>query len=345
MSELLEGLEEVGFDLPRGGLIVGLQLGRQLGPPEWGCGVCARGRFRLCQDRSSGRGSRFISTTSSLTSVATMVPFQQRTVVLRIVGWIIFPPRANWLPFRVGLCACRRRWIVTDFELGETISGTSAAGVASVRLEAKARKRKDGVEMREPWDRPAADGGHCETGSISPSGGLLELDLLLFVHSLAAACGRCSSDPGARGSGCGLGSGSCFWPSIIAWFLWCVAICVQRWDGAGELARQSAIEHLRKLAEVNAFASLRSLAELRRIVREFGARGIAARVLKGLPVAQSRLRGDRFAGGGRRRPVDRSGGHPRGRWRAARFWLSRAAADRSVYAEAVRVSTVRTGKT
>ena len=54
---------------------------------------------------------------------------------------------------------------------------------------------------------------------------------------------------------------------------------------APELA--DVIVELRQLAEANAVQCLRSLAELRRIAKSLQSRGIAARVLKGLPLAQS----------------------------------------------------------
>jgi hypothetical protein len=52
-------------------------------------------------------------------------------------------------------------------------------------------------------------------------------------------------------------------------------------------ARQSVLAQLRDLAAANAIESLRSLAELRRIVHELQSHAIPARVLKGLPLAQS----------------------------------------------------------
>jgi len=56
---------------------------------------------------------------------------------------------------------------------------------------------------------------------------------------------------------------------------------------ATALPRQQVVEKLRQLAESNTYRALRSLAELRRIVLELNAHGIAVRVLKGLPLAQS----------------------------------------------------------
>jgi hypothetical protein len=51
--------------------------------------------------------------------------------------------------------------------------------------------------------------------------------------------------------------------------------------------QQAVLDELRQLASANAYQSLRSLAELRRVVQEFHTHGIAVRVLKGLPLAQS----------------------------------------------------------
>jgi hypothetical protein len=55
----------------------------------------------------------------------------------------------------------------------------------------------------------------------------------------------------------------------------------------GMVVPQQALGKLKQFAELNAYRALRSLAELRRIVREFQLRGVAVRVLKGLPLAQS----------------------------------------------------------
>jgi hypothetical protein len=54
-------------------------------------------------------------------------------------------------------------------------------------------------------------------------------------------------------------------------------------DGRAE----EALGKLKQASEMNAYLALRSLVELRRIVREFEGRGIAVRVLKGLPLAQT----------------------------------------------------------
>lgn len=51
--------------------------------------------------------------------------------------------------------------------------------------------------------------------------------------------------------------------------------------------QQAVLDELRQLASANAYQSLRSLGELRRVVQEFQAHGIAVRVLKGLPLAQT----------------------------------------------------------
>ena len=51
--------------------------------------------------------------------------------------------------------------------------------------------------------------------------------------------------------------------------------------------QKAALDELRVLTSANSFRALRSLAELRRVVQELQNRGIAVRVLKGLPLAQS----------------------------------------------------------
>ena len=50
---------------------------------------------------------------------------------------------------------------------------------------------------------------------------------------------------------------------------------------------EAALAELRQLSTSNAHRALRSLGELRRVVKELEAHGISARVLKGLPLAQS----------------------------------------------------------
>lgn len=51
--------------------------------------------------------------------------------------------------------------------------------------------------------------------------------------------------------------------------------------------KEAVFAELRELSAANTFQAMRSLAELRRIVQAFEAQGILARVLKGLPLAQS----------------------------------------------------------
>jgi putative nucleotidyltransferase-like protein len=51
--------------------------------------------------------------------------------------------------------------------------------------------------------------------------------------------------------------------------------------------QQAVLDKLRQLNSADAYQSLRSLAELRRVVQEFQTHGISVRVLKGLPLAQS----------------------------------------------------------